>query len=398
MLTIGDRSLILAIDLGTSGPKVALVSIEGKILSSFFSPTTLIHTDDRGIEQDPNQWWQAIDEAVYNVFKNNSTLKNSILGIACTAQWSGTVALGHDGKPLMNAIIWMDARGKDSIKKINRFYPKISGYNLKNLYQWISKTGGAPGLSGKDSLAHILFIKENMSELYNRTYKFLEPKDYINFLLTGEIATSFDTMALHWITDNRDINAIRYDKSLLSIVGLEEEKFPSLLPSTQVLATLKKDLALRWNLPPQTPVMVGSPDVHTAAIGSGAIHDYEGHLCLGTSSWISCHVPFKKTSLTTNIASLPSALPGRYLVANEQQCASACLSFLQKLFLRDNFSKDLSYQSFETLAGQSQPGSQSLIFTPWINGERTPLDKHSVRGGFHNIYLKQGLEDFISAT
>src|SRR6185437_5098600 len=84
---------------------------------------------------------------------------------------------------------------------------------------------------------------------------------------------------------------------------------------------------------PGTPVVTGSGDLHSAAVGSGAVDDFAGHLYIGTSSWISCHVPFKKTSAATNITSIPSGIPGRYLVADEQETGGACLTWLRDGFL-----------------------------------------------------------------
>ena len=85
---------------------------------------------------------------------------------------------------------------------------------------------------------------------------------------------------------------------------------------------------------------MGSPDVQSAAVGSGAVNDFESHLYIGTSSWLTCHVPFKKTDIFHNLASLPSGIPGRYLLTNEQECAGVCLQFLRDniLFHKDELS------------------------------------------------------------
>jgi len=89
-------------------------------------------------------------------------------------------------------------------------------------------TGGIPAHSGKDSIAHILYIKNKFPEIYKKTYKFLEPKDYINLRFAGKFAASFDSIALHWVTDNRDISNVVYDDRFLKMSTIDREKLPEL--------------------------------------------------------------------------------------------------------------------------------------------------------------------------
>jgi xylulokinase len=152
------------------------------------------------------------------------------------------------------------------------------------------------------------------------------------------------------------------------------------------------------------PVIGGTPDVQSAAVGSGAVADHEGHLYLGTSSWLSCHVPYKKTDALRGVASLPSPLPGRYFVADEQETAGACLNWLRDrvLFPDDGLGstpapEDL-YERIDRVATTSPAGSNGVIFTPWLNGERTPVDDHTIRGGWHNLSLRNDRADMVRAV
>jgi len=146
-------------------------------------------------------------------------------------------------------------------------------------------------------------------------------------------------------------------------------------------------------------------DLHSAAVGSGAVDDFDGHLYIGTSSWISCHVPFKKTDALTNIASIPSGLPGRYLVADEHETGGACLTWLRDNLLYPGDALDPDHAAPEDIFGRlndmaaSVPaGSRGVMFTPWLNGERTPVDDHTIRGGFHNISLSSTRSDMVRAV
>ncbi|UCE09272.1 MAG: FGGY-family carbohydrate kinase, partial [Candidatus Thorarchaeota archaeon] len=296
----------------------------------------------------------------------------------------------------------MDTRGAPYVKKKLGGLINIQGYGVLNVLRWLRKTGGIPTGSGKDPIAHILFIKNKYPEVYDNTHMFLECKDYLNLRLTGEFATSVDSIMLHWVTNTRDIMNVRYDDWLIKKIGVDGDKLPPLKQAIDVLGPVREDVAYEIGISKDTQVVMGSPDLHSAIIGSGAVQDYEGHIYIGTSSWVICHVPFKKTDISHNMASLPSAIPGRYFVANEQESAGACLTFLRdNLFYPDDetrFGKEEVYQEFDRIVERVPPGSNGLLFTPWLYGERTPVENHTLRGGLHNISLPVKREDLIRAV
>ena len=215
---------------------------------------------------------------------------------------------------------------------------------------------------------------------------------------------SAETATLHWVTDNRDINNIGYSDELLAISGLEARHLPPIVKTNEIIGSLLLELAEAWGLPQNVKVIAGVPDLHSAAVGSGAVCDFEAHLYIGTSSWLTCHVPFKKTDIFHNMASLPSAIPGRYLIANEQETAGECLDFLKNniFFPEDEMDAQAApsdfYKRLDKMAEKVPAGSDKLIFTPWLFGERSPVENHSIRGGFHNISLRTTRAHFFRAV
>jgi xylulokinase len=395
---------ILAIDFGSSGPKVALVSTRGEIIGSEFEAVETLFLPGGGVEQRPEDWWQAIVRATRRLLAQKLAPVDDILAIIIASLYSTTVAVDQDGRPLTNAIFWMDTRGAPYVQEITGGLLKVQGYGLRRLVTWLQRSGGIPTRSGKDSIAHILLIRHEWPEIYRQTYKFLEPKDYLNLRLTGQFAATYDSVNLHWLTDNRDIFHIDWDARLLEFSGIERAKLPDLRRTLDILGPLTPEAAAELGLPARVQVIAGTTDAQSSAVGSGSVRDFDAHLYLGTSSWISCHVPFKKTDLFNNMASLPSAIPGKYYIANEQECAGACLNFLRdKLFYpQDELANSLPpediYARFDALAASAPPGSRGVMFTPWLVGERTPVEDAMIRAGFYNLSMHNDRRDMVRAV
>jgi xylulokinase len=399
-----NQKYILAIDHGTSAVKTAIVSTEGFVVDWKSEEITLHLIGKTGAEQDPNDWWNAIVNTTKKLIDKQLVPVENIVGICNSSQWAGTIPVDKDGNHLMNAIIWMDTRGAPYIEKMNRGLLKVSGYSLFKVLKWIKITGGAPAILGNDNIGHIFFIKNEFPEIYEKTYKFLEPQDFVNFCLTNQYAASEVSMQMHWITDIRDINNIHYSKKILKKLKIEQEKFPSLNKSIDILGPITPEVADLLGLTKETKVVMGAPDIPTAIIGSGAIADYKGHIYLGTSDWLICHLPYIKFDLFHIMGSIPSAIPGKYFFINEQQIAGGALSYLRDniLYHKDELLKEENvadvYKIFDKIAERVPAGSNNLIFTPWLAGERTPVDDLTVRGGLFNLSLEMTREHIIRAV
>jgi len=400
-----EDTYVLAVDLGTGGPKVAVLAATGRVIAHAFRAVGVDLSHDGGAEQSPRAWWDAIVASARRALADSGVAPERVVGVGCTSQWMGTVPVDDEGQALGPAIIWMDSRGARAVRETVRGALNVQGYSASKLARWVRRTGGIPSLSGKDPVGHIHFLREQRPEVYAATALFLEPVDYLNLRLTGLARASHDSITGHWVTDNRDISAISYDDGLIVLAGLERSKLPDLVPTGSVLGGLAAAAAAELGLLAGTPVVTGTGDLHSAAVGSGAVADFDAHLYIGTSSWISCHVAFKKTDALTNIASIPSGIPGRYLVADEHETGGACLTWLRDnvLFPDDALAMtahvpDGFFGTLNDMASSVPAGSHGVLFTPWLNGERSPVDDHTIRGGFHNISLSSTRADMVRAV
>ncbi|MFN8382710.1 MAG: FGGY-family carbohydrate kinase [Anaerolineales bacterium] len=395
--------IILAVDLGTSGMKVALITVSGKVLGWEAEPIKLMLTPDGGVEQSPDEWWEAFLSASKRLIGKNQASASLIRAVCCSTQGEGTIPVDKDGNALGNCILWMDMRGASHLKKQLSGLINIDGADVFKVLRFVSLTGGMPNLAGKDPAGHMLLIRNTMPEIYAKTHKFLNVLDYLNLRLTGEFVASFDSIVTSWVTDNRNPNELRYNDGLISILGIDRAKLPDVVACSAVIGNLKADVANTLGLSNDVKVVAGSIDNTASAIGSGAVEDYHPHLYIGTSSWITAHVPFKKTDIGSSLASIPCAVPDKYLLTALQATAGGNLTFLRDniIYHKDELLQEADvpdiFKVLDQITARVPAGANGVIYTPWIWGERAPVDDKTVRAGLYNLSLNNTREDIIRA-
>ncbi len=402
-MTPNHEPHILAVDLGTSGCKSALVSTTGQVAGWEFQAVPLHVLPNGGAEQNPQDWWDAFLNTAKRLIEKKLVPAENIVAVCCSTQGEGTIAVDADGNHLMNAILWMDMRGAPYLQAQARGPINVAGVNGLKLLRWLRLTGGMPSLTGKDPAGHMLLVREQFPHVYARAHKFLNVLDYVNLRLTGRFAATFDSIVTSWVTDNRDPGAIHYDETLIRFSGIDAAKFPEIVPCTEVLGTLKPEVAETLGLSSEVRVVAGAIDNTAAAVGAGAVEDFLPHLYIGTSSWIAAHVPFKKTDILASLASIPCAMPGRYLLTALQATAGGNLTFLrdQILYHKDELLIEEHvpdvFKVMDRIAERVPAGSNGVIYTPWIWGERAPVDDRTLRAGLYNLSLHNTRADIIRA-
>jgi xylulokinase len=397
-----QKKYILAIDLGTSAVKTALVSIFGEVIGWEEKPLLLHLLPDGGAEQSPDDWWNGITSTSRKLLGRGLISPEEVAAVCATTQGAGTVPVDRDGRALMNCITWLDSRGARHIQANVKGLINVEGYDLLRLLRQVSISGGVPARSGKDITGHMLFVKNERPDVYEKTYKFLNVLDYINMRLTGEFLATGDSVYDTWMLDSRNPDCFHYHQGLLKGSAISADRLPEIRRNIDIIGTLRPEAASELGLSRAVKVVAGALDYTSAAIGSGAIEDYHAHLYIGTSSWLVVHIPFKKTDLLHYLASLPCAIPGKYLVIATQDNAGGNLTYLRDrlIFHKDAVlqveSKDF-YRGLNEVAGQVPPGSNGLIYTPWLYGERCPVDNSFLRAGIHNLSLENTRSDLARA-
>jgi xylulokinase len=396
------ESFVLAVDLGTSACKVDLISERGEVVGHESEVVPIHYSAHGGAEQDLEACWEAFVRCAQRLLGRRIVPVESIVAVCAATHGFGTLAVDRDGHPLHRALIWLDARGAEYARDLVGGI--AAGYAPLKMWRWVRLTGGAPSLSGKDAVGHLLFLRHEQPEVYRSAHLFLDVLGYFDFRLTGRMTSTIDNAATTWLADNRDLRRIRYDPGLMAAAGVSPERLPPIVGCTEVLGPLAPAAAEELGLSREVKVVGGAFDLPAAALGAGAARDFEPQLSIATSSFITVHVPFKKTDALHSMASLPSARPDRYLLLAEQEIAGASLIFLrdQVLFSQDELGQTPPpadfFERVDRLAEQSPAGSHGVVFAPWLYGERAPVDDPMLRGMFFNLSIDTRRGDLLRAV
>jgi xylulokinase len=390
MTSRADR-IVLAVDLGTGGPKVGFVALDGTVLWSDLIGVPTTYGPSGAATQDAGLWWAIVRDATRRGLAESGIPGDQVAGVSITGQWASTVPVDADGRPVGPCVMWMDTRGAPYSRKV--FGGRLAGYRPRPLLSWLRRNGGIPTPSGDDPVGHMLHLRHDNPAVFDAASWFLEPVDYLSMCFTGRAAASRASMMGAWLTDNRNLAILDYDDVLVRLAGVERSKLPPLVPTGSIISSVTPAVAAELGISPAAQVVTGIPDLHSAAVGSGAVRQGELHLTISTTSWISCPVADKKTDALHQLATVPGLDPTSYLLVNNQDTAGRALQWL-----RDNVFDDLDYEALTTLAAGAPVGCNGVIFTPWLKGEHSPVDDRNARGGFHNLSLNTTRADLVRAV
>ncbi|MEI6844271.1 MAG: FGGY-family carbohydrate kinase [Actinomycetes bacterium] len=384
---------ILAIDLGNGGPKVAVVDLHDQLLAVSVRAVSVKIGLDGTATQDANEWWKETLQGAREAIVTSNVNPQDMHAVAITGQWGSTVPVDSKGIPVGEVLLWSDTRGEKYMREIIGGPISYQGFAPHRVIPWIRKTGGGPTPSGADPTGHSMVLQREMKATHDRASFLLEPIDYLGMRFTGKAGATPASMILSWITDNRIGKPMQYDAGLVRKAHRDPAKLPPLLSTGSILGTILPDVAESLGVPTNVPVICGIPDLHSAVIGSGAVEPFDTHVTISTTAWIGARVPFKKTDILHSIASVPGLDKNYPVVANNHETGGSALRWLI-----ENVFTGEGYEGALARAQTAPAGSEGVIFTPWLNGERSPIDDKKVRASFLNMSLRTDESMMIRAV
>jgi len=372
---------LLGLDIGTSGVKALLVSSEGKIISSKTVSYPLTTPHSGWAEQSPYDWWEATVKVIKETVSNNPIDSNQIKGISLSGQMHSSVFLDEKMEVIRPAILWSDTRTSRQCKEI---YVKAGG--LDQLIHYVSN----PALEGFTA-PKILWLKENEPENYQKVKYILLPKDYIRYRLTNELFTEVSDAAGTLLFD---VIKKRWSTSLLKKLEIDQGLLPPVLNSFDLAGRITKNIAEQTGLKFKTPVVAGGADNACGAVGSGIIQEGRVMVSIGSSGVVLAQTNNPQADQEGRIHLFNHACPDSWYMMGVMLSAGMSYEWLQKKL----FNNILDYTKLDQLAEEINPGSEGLIFLPYLYGERTPHNDANARGVYFGISGKHDQRHFIRSV
>jgi len=388
---------VIAYDVGTTGLKSCLFSIgKGqpiKLIAAESESYDLYVLDNGGVEQDPDQWWDAMCITTPKLLQKAGLDKKDIAGISFCAQMQAVVLVDKDGKHVMNSMSYMDNRGKEQIEKLMRKGPKIAGMNAWKLLRSLQLTGAVSG-SVKDPVYKYRWVADNEPEIMARTYKWLDVKDYLVCRSTGKFTMSMDSAFSTLVCDTRK-GKEAFSPVVCKMMDVNMEHLPEIVLSTDNVGGMTETAAQELGLEVGTPVFSGGGDASLIGVGAGATEAGDTHMYMGTSGWVCTVVDKQVLDVGSMIASLPGADPDRYNCFAELETAGKCLEWAKD---QVGIEGTKGYDEMMARLENVPAGSNGVMFTPWLHGNRNPFEDPDARGMFFNLGLESTAEDMIHAV
>lgn len=378
------KKYVLAHDIGTSSDKAVLIDYEGNIAGTSTVPYETYYPHPSCVEQVPSDYWNAVCESTKNILKLDFVKAEDIKGIIFSTQAMGVIPVDKDGNTLYNNITWVDGRAE---KQAQSIMSKLGG---KKLFTMIA---GTP-IMGKDVIAKLIWIKEELPQIYKNTKCFLDVNGYLKYKCTDKMVSELSGASSYGL----DLKKKTW-LSVLKMTGLDMSKLPPLVKSTDVVGGITQKASAETGLLEGTPVFGGCDDVQSACVGSGQTGENDIHIYLGTSAWV-CAVSSTETKFSHGAAAIQSADFKKNLVVGITEAAGSNIQWIMDQFFR----KEKEHYGEEIFAYMDKEiekipaGSDYLICTPWMLGERCPVSSTTTRATLFNINPEHTREHLMRAV
>ncbi|GGH16352.1 xylulokinase [Alsobacter metallidurans] len=355
---------VLGIDLGTSGVKSVLVDDHDRVLAEAMAPLTVSRPRALWSEQDPEDWWQAVELTLDELARAHPEKLAAVRAIGLSGQMLGVTCLDASDRPLRPAILWNDGRASSECAELEAALPDFAG---------LTGSRAMPGFPAPK----LLWLSRHEPQTLASARRILLPKDFVRLRLTGEAASDHADSSATLLMDTV---AGRWDVRLLGACGVAPEQMPKLLACDEAGGGLRRVHAERWGMRSDTPVVGGAGDNMCGAVGAGVVEAGRGLVSLGTSGVYffvnDRYLPARSGGTHTH----RHAIDGLYGQNGCILSAGAALAWAAGLVGAKDVPHLLAQLEAAGLAVEDTP-----VFTPYLAGERTPHNDAGLTGTFSGL-------------
>ncbi len=377
---------ILSYDIGTGGVKASLYDINANSLTNSFIEYETYYLNDGFHEQNPQDWWSAIKNATKDMLSRTEDLTPEIMAIGVSGHSLGVVPVNKNGNLLISRTpLWSDSRAR---KQADLFFGAVD-YD-----SWYTTTGnGFP--AHYYSIFKIMWYMHNQKELYDNTYKFLGTKDYINFILTGVLATDYSYASGSGVYD---LVKKCYRDDYLKASGIDKSKFAQIVCSNEIIGYLKRDAAKDLGLKEKIPIVCGGVDNACMALGAGCYKDGDAYASLGSSSWITVSINKPFTDIEKKPYVFSHCVNDMFIPSAAVFSSGRTLKWVLENLFPEFSKKENPYAEMDKLSEFSKEGANRLFFNPHLAGGSSLDYSPNIRGGYIGLDLSHRKADIARAT
>ncbi len=405
---------VLAYDVGTTGVKTCVFSIEDKItLASGANQGYGLYIGENGeAEQDAEEWWAAMGATTRTALERAGLTGKDIAALSFCSQMQGLVLTDREGNALRRPMSYMDQRAREELHAGLSGGPQIAGGNLFKVLRSL-RINRAVASSVKDPVWKYKWVERHEPQVFAKTACWLDVKGYLVARCTGNLVMTEDSAFATLLYDTRSGHR-GWSSELCKLYGVRREHLPPVIKTTGRAGLLTEKAASDLGLAPGTPVFGGGGDASLIGVGVGCVRAGDTHIYSGTSGWVSTIVERQVVDVNAMIASVVGAVSGRYNYFAEMETAGKCLEWVRDHLALDEIGVYLEERNLtgrspetvntslygyltETMRGV-EPGSGGVLFTPWLHGNRCPFEDPNAAGMFFNIRLDTGKAQMIRAV
>ena len=348
--------MLIGIDLGTSTCKAIAVNGDGEVVAKRSRDYPMINRRPGWAEQEPAEWWRATDEVIAELAAALPRGGREVTGIGLCGQMHGLTALDADGNPLRPAILWNDQRAAPQCEWITE---RAGG--LPGLLR-MTRNRMLPGFTG----GKVVWFRDEEPELFARTERILNPKDYLRFRMTGHVATDVSDASG---TGLFDVARREWSGELLGLLDIDRALLPEVVESTAQTGGVRPESAQRWGIPAGTPVFGGGGDAVIQTTAMGLVDAGPIGFTLGTAGIVAGGAAECPQNPDGRVQVSCGNAPGRWHVMGVSLSAGGALQWLRDALAPADA---VSFDQLVGLAKAVDPGSDGLLFLPYLLGERSP--------------------------
>ncbi|WP_185762566.1 gluconokinase [Bacillus methanolicus] len=379
---------VIGVDIGTTSTKSVLFRVDGTVVSNSAVEYPLLSPKPSSAEQDPEEIFQAVIKTIKQTIQKSNVEPRNILCVSFSSAMHSVIAVDKEGRPLTKCITWADNRSSMWAEKIK---------NEMNGHQIYLRTGTP--IHPMSPLSKLTWLRHEHQELFLNTYKFVSIKEYVFFKLFKKYIIDYSIASA---TGMFNLTSLKWDKEALAVAGVAEKQLSEPVPTTYRLTGLDETYAREMNLPSDTPFVVGASDGVLSNLGVNAIEPGVVAVTIGTSGAIRTVTDRPVTDSKGRIFCY-ALIEDHWVIGGPVNNGGITFRWVRDWLGSSEIETALRmgkdpYEILTEIAAKVNPGSDGLLFHPYLAGERAPLWDANARGSFFGLGLHHKKEHLIRAV